>query len=142
MLRDFQQRLKVDTYAAWARGARNVMVVTATGGGKTVLFCNIVAELARPTVLISHRQELVGQAALALNREQVPHGIIAPPAIQKQIITLEQEMHGRSFFSARAPVRVAGVDTLIGHETADPWLRAVELVVQDEGHHVANDNKW
>jgi DNA repair protein RadD len=142
MLRDFQQELKARTYEAWARGARNVMVVTATGGGKTVLFCNIIAELERPTVSISHRQELVGQAALALNREQVPHGIIAPQAIQRQIITLEQEMHGRSFYSPRAAVRVAGVDTLIGHDPADPWLRQVELVVQDEGHHVANDNKW
>ncbi len=119
-----------------------MMVVNATGGGKTVLFCNIVAEMNVPTVVISHRQELVGQSALALNREQVPHGIIAPEAIQRQIITLEQEMHGRSLFSPRAPVRVAGVDTLINHDTADPWLRQTGLVVQDEGHHVANDNKW
>ncbi len=118
------------------------MVVAPTGGGKTVLFCNIVAELNVPTVLISHRQELVGQAALALNREQVPHGIISPAGIQRQIIQLEQELHGRSFYSPRAPVRVAGVDTLINHDTNDPWLRNVALVVQDEGHHVLAANKW
>lgn len=118
------------------------MVVAPTGGGKTVLFCDIVAELNLATVLISHRQELVGQAALALNREHVPHGIIAPQAIQKQIITLEQEIHGRSFYSPRAPVRVAGVGTLAGHDPRDPWLKQVGLVVQDEGHHVANDNQW
>lgn len=141
MLRDFQQRLKAATYDAWGRGARNVMVVTATGGGKTVLFCNIVAELDRPTCLISHRQELVGQAALALNREGVPHGIIAPPAIQRQIVALEQETHGRSFYSPRAAARVAGVDTLIRQET-DSWMRQVELVIQDEGHHVCAENKW
>ena len=142
MLRDFQQELKSRTYAAWGRGARNVMLVAPTGGGKTVLFCDIVAELNRATVLISHRQELVGQAALALNREQVPHAIIAPDAIQRQIITLEQEIHGRSFWSPRAPVRVAGVDTFINHDPADPWLKQVELFVGDEGHHFANDNKW
>ncbi len=142
MLRDFQTDLKARVYDAWARGARNVMVVTATGGGKTVLFCNIVAELNIPTVLISHRQELVGQAALALNREQVPHGIVAPQAIQRQIVTLEQEMHGRSFYSPRAAVRVAGVDTFINHDPADPWLKQVGLFVGDEGHHFANDNKW
>lgn len=119
-----------------------MMVVTATGGGKTVLFCNIVAELDRPTCLISHRQELVGQAALALNREQVPHGIIAPPAIQRQIIALEQETFGRSFYSPRAAARVAGIDTLINHDTADPWFKQVELFVGDEGHHFANENKW
>lgn len=142
MLRDFQQDLKARTYDAWGRGARNVMLVAPTGGGKTVLFCNIIAELQRPTVSISHRQELVGQAALALNREQVPHGIIAPDAIQRQIITLEQEIHGRSFWSPRAAVRVAGVDTLVGHDSKDPWLRQVEYVIQDEGHHVLSENKW
>jgi len=142
MLRDFQLSLKQRVYAAWGRGARNVMVVTATGGGKTVLFCNIVAELDRPTIINSHRQELVGQAALALNREQVPHGIIAPKAIQRQIVTLEQETHGRSFYSPAAHTRVAGVDTLVGHNANDPWLRQVEIVVQDEGHHVLRENKW
>lgn len=142
MLRDFQQELKGRTYDAWARGARVVMLVAPTGGGKTVLFCDIVADLNLATVLISHRQELVGQAALALNREQVPHAIIAPDPIQRQIITLEQELHGRSFWSPRAPVRVAGVDTLINHDPADPWLKLVGLLVGDEGHHFANDNKW
>jgi DNA repair protein RadD len=142
MLRDFQQELKGRTYDAWARGARNVMIVMATGGGKTVVFCDIVADLNLATVLISHRQELVGQAALSLNREQVPHGIIAPQAIQRQIVTLEQEMHGRSFYSPRAEVRVAGVDTFINHDPADPWLKRVGLFVGDEGHHFANANKW
>lgn len=142
MLRDFQTLLKSEIYGAWANGARDVMGVMATGGGKTVLFCNIVAEQNVATCSIAHRQELVGQAAMQLNREQVPHGIIAPQAIQRQIITLEQEMHGRSFFSPRADVRVAGVDTLINHDPADPWLKRVGLIVQDEGHHTLKDNKW
>lgn len=118
------------------------MGVLATGGGKTVIFSDIVAEMNVAAALISHRQELVGQAALALNREQVPHGIIAPPAIQRQIITLEQELHGRSFYSPRAEARVVGVDTFLNHDPADPWLKRVGLFVGDEGHHFANDNKW
>jgi superfamily II DNA or RNA helicase len=142
-LRDFQIELKRAVRAAWTQGAKNVMMVTATGGGKTVTFCNIVAEETTPCVLISHRQELVAQAALSLNREGVPHGIIAPAAIQRQIVTLEQELFGRSFYSPRADVRVAGVDTLIRLDpNSDPWLKRVGLVVQDEGHHVLADNKW
>ena len=103
---------------------------------------HVINEMNTPTVAIAHRQELVGQIALALNREQVPHAIIAPQPIQKQIITLEQELFGRSFYSPRAPVRVAGVDTLVNHDEADPWLRQVGLVVQDEGHHRLRENKW
>lgn len=142
MLRDFQIKLKADIYRAWHEGARNTMGVMATGGGKTVVFSDIVREMDQPSCLISHRQELVGQAALALNREEVQHGIIAPAAIQKQIIQLEMEAHGRSFYSPRAPVRVAGVDTLLNHDTTDRWLQQVGLIVQDEGHHTLKDNKW
>lgn len=142
MLRDFQGLLKGDIYRAWHEGARNVMGVMATGGGKTVVFCDIVREFDQPACLISHRQELVGQAALSLNREEVNHAIIAPAAIQKQIIQLEMEAHGRSFYDPRAPVRVAGVDTLLNHDTTDRWLQQVGLIVQDEGHHVLKDNKW
>ena len=142
MLRDFQIVAKGGVNQAWAEGARNVMLVMATGGGKTVLFSDIVKEQDTPSALISHRQELVGQSCLALNREGVPHGIIAPKAIQHQIITLEQEMHGRSFYSPRAEVRVAGVDTLNNYDPSDPWLKRVGLVVHDEGHHVQIENKW
>lgn len=142
MLRDFQVDLKGGIYRAWHEGARNVMGVMATGGGKTVVFSDIVKEMDQPACLISHRQELVGQAAMALNREEVPHSIIAPAAIQRQIIQLEMESYGRSFYNPRAPVRVAGVDTLLNHDTNDRWLQQVALIVQDEGHHVLRENKW
>ena len=142
MLRDFQVKLKADIYRAWHEGARNVMGVMATGGGKTVVFSDIVREFDQPACLISHRQELVGQAALALNREEVAHSIIAPAAVQKQIIQLEMESYGRSFYNPRAPIRVAGVDTLLNHDTADRWLKQVGLIVQDEGHHTQATNKW
>lgn len=142
MLRDFQVKAVNGVRQAWDEGALNVMLTMATGGGKTVVFSHIARELAAPAILISHRQELVGQAALALNNNEVPHGIIAPQAIQKQIISLEMEMHGRSFYQPYAPVRVAGVDTLIRHDKNDRWLKQVKLVVQDEGHHVLRENKW
>lgn len=142
MLRDFQRDLIERIYAAWARGSRDVLCVSPTGSGKTVVMGHVVRELNVPTVAIAHRQELVGQIAMALNREEVPHGLICPAAIQKQIITIQQEMHGRSFYSPRAPVRVAGVDTLVNHDDFDPWLRQVGLVVQDEAHHRLVENKW
>lgn len=142
MLRDFQSAAKAEVYTAWGEGAFNVMPVMPTGSGKTVTFCDIVREYQHPSAVIAHRQELVAQAALALNRERVPHGIIAPKQVVQQIIGLEHELQGYSTFNSRAAARVAGVDTIIRHDTKDRWYSQVGLVVQDEGHHVLQDNKW
>lgn len=118
------------------------MPVLPTGAGKTVLFGDILREHNAPACLVAHRQELTSQAALALNREKVPHGILAQKATVRQIIALQMETHGYSMYSPRAPVRVAGVHTLIRNDGKDRWFNQVSLVVIDEGHHVLRDNLW
>lgn len=118
------------------------MMVSPTGSGKTVILSAILRELDAPACAIAHRQELIGQLALSLNREEIPHGIVAPKAIQQQIVTLEQELHGRSFYSPRAQTRVASVNTLPNFNATDPWLKQVQTVIVDEGHHVLGENVW
>jgi len=142
MLRDFQQKGDADIFQAWDEGAINVMGVFPTGSGKTVLAGYVIKKLDVPTCAIAHRQELVGQIALALNREDIPHGIIAPKEIVKQIVALEMDTHGHSRYNSRAPVRVAGVDTLIKRDASDRWFNQVGLGFIDEGHHVLRNNKW
>lgn len=142
MLRDFQLAAKADAYEAWYKGAIVLMPVMPTGSGKTVLFCDIAREFNSPVVAIAHRQELVSQAAMAFNRERVPHSIIAPKKTIQQIIGLEHEWFGYSCYNSRAPVRVAGVDTLRNHDTKDRWLSQVTMGIIDEGHHVLRANKW
>ena len=143
MLRDFQQDIERRIYEAWAEpNVFNVMPVSPTGSGKTVILGKILKDFGQPAAAIAHRQELVAQLSLALNREQVPHGIIAPKTIQSQIIKAHHDTHGYSCYRYRADIRVAGVDTLAGHDTQDRWLASVGLVVQDEGHHVLAANKW
>lgn len=142
MLFDFQSEVKSACYAGWHDNAFNIMPVMPTGSGKTVTFCNIVQEFNQPSCIIAHRQELVGQAALALNRERVEHGIIAPKKVVQQIIALEHEFYGYSTYSPHASVKCAGVDTIIKHDAKDRWFSQVGLVVQDEGHHVLRKNKW
>ena len=143
MLRDFQAEVEDGIFRAWDEpNVFNVMPVLPTGGGKTVLVGSAIKRLNVPTCAIAHRQELVSQMSLALNRENIPHGIIAPKPTQQQIIRLHHETHGYSRYKYNADVRVAGVDTLPNHDAKDRWLAQVGLVVQDEGHHVLKTNKW
>src|SRR5271170_575987 len=119
----------------------NVGINLPTGGGKTVLMSDMIEKMARPTCAIAHRQELVSQVSLALNREGVYHGIIAPKKIQQQIIRLHHETHGYSRYKYNSEVRVAGVDSLRDPDK-DRWFNQVGFTVIDEGHHVLRDNKW
>ncbi len=139
-LRDYQAQSKNDVYAAWHAGHKAVLLTTATGGGKTVLFSTVLEEYDVPAVLIAHRSELLAQSCLALNREGVAHSIVAPKSTINEIIRLEHDTHGYSKFAFRAPVRVAGVDTLV--KDNEPWHAQIQLNVIDEGHHALAKNKW
>lgn len=142
-LRDFQQDVENGIFTSWNEpNVSNVMAVLPTGGGKTVLMGDVIAKMNRPTCAIAHRQELVSQVSLALNREGIHHGIVAPRTTQQQIIRLHHETHGYSRYSSRSDVRVAGVDSLRDADTKDRWFASVGLTVIDEGHHVLADNKW
>lgn len=142
MLRDYQYTLTNSIYTEWQHGSRAVVATMATGGGKTVVYSKIMQDYNAPAVLVAHRSELVSQSALALNREHVPHSIIAPKATIAEIVKLEHETHGHSSFAWRAPIRVAGVDTLVRENPSEKWLQQIALVVVDEGHHVLRANKW
>lgn len=139
-LRDYQAQSKNDVYTAWHAGHRSVLLTTATGGGKTVLYSAILEEYNVPAVLVAHRSELLAQSCLALNREGVPHSIVAPKSTINEIVRLEHDTHGFSKFAYRAPIRVAGVDTLV--KDNEPWHAQVGLNVIDEGHHALAANKW
>lgn len=143
MLRDFQVTVQNAIFSAWhERDVFNVLVNMATGAGKTVLLGDTIEKMNTATCAVAHRQELVSQMSLALNRENIHHGIIAPKSVQQQIIRLHHETHGYSKYRYSADVRVAGVDTLANHDKKDRWLSQVGLVAQDEGHHVLRANKW
>lgn len=138
-----QAEVKNGIYAAWHRGARVVMPVVPTGGGKTVIVADIVKEMNVPTCVTAHRQELVGQISVALAREGVRHSLIAPKPVIRSIVAGHMAECGRSFYDHVSTVRVAGVDTLVKMDANnDPWFRSVGLMVEDEGHHALVKNKW
>lgn len=142
-LRGFQHDVKMGMYRAWGSGARVVMPVIPTGGGKTVLMGDVAREYPGHGCAIAHRSELVGQIAVAFAREGVRHDIVAPKGVVRTIVQAQMEECGRSFYDPRAKWKVASVDTIIRRTNLDPnWMRQVGLVFQDEGHHVLQDNKW
>jgi len=52
---------------------KRVLFVCPTGGGKTMIFCDIARRSTKRVLILAHRKELVEQAA---ERIGVPHGII------------------------------------------------------------------
>lgn len=140
-LRTPQVDFKGNIYTAWNKGAVNVLGVAPTGFGKTTVMASVAQDFDAPTGAIAHRQELVGQIAMAFNREEMPHAVVAPDGVRKEIIKAEMELHGRSFYNPNAAVRVASVDSLRAYKDTR-WLEQVKLLLVDEGHHVQKLNKW
>lgn len=141
-LTDYQQEAKTGVYQAYRDGARVVGIELPTGAGKTVVMGSVAHEYDGHGVSIAHRGILVGQMSLALAREGVRHDIIAPDSLIKTINAIHMQELGKSYYSSRAPWKVASVDTIIRRDLPASWVKMVGMVHIDEGHHVLRDNKW
>lgn len=140
-LRYYQTDLVAAIDAAWAR-VQNVLAVSATGSGKTVVVAHIIKREPGASVFIAHRTELVAQASLALAREGVRHRVIGTSNLQRNCAQIHMQELGRTFYDPGAKTAVAGIDTLVRLPANDPWLQLVRLWVCDEGHHLCVGNKW
>lgn len=139
-LRPKQQQLVDDIRAAWAAGARNVLGVSPTGSGKTVMFSRIIEDEPGICCAIAHRAELVGQMSLALARNGVRHAVLAQPAVVQDIQAIHMRELGRRFVDPHSRVIVAGVQTLVNRKPE--WAPRCALWVVDEAHHLIKDNVW
>ncbi len=142
-LYDFQQKDKDGIMAAWEHGHKNILYVLPCGGGKTVVFSSILAESNGMSVVIAHRREILGQIALALAKNKVPHALIAPDKTVSFCRKQQRDSLGRSYVTPNARVFVASVDTLQARRASlTKWGLQIQNWVQDEAHHVLKDNKW
>jgi DNA repair protein RadD len=117
-LRNYQHDAVEKIKQAYRNGLKSPLLVLPTGGGKTVVFCNIAERTARKdhsVYILVHRQELLRQTSDHLDLLGVQHGVIAPG----------HSMTGDA-------VQVASVQTLARrlHRVQPP-----DLVVLDEAHH-------
>lgn len=141
-IRDYQRAWIDAIYAQWDAGHRAVLATLPTGSGKTFSFVTAAKEKAVPFVAIAHRQELVAQISLALNREKMPHSIEAPRETTRAIIHAHMANHGQSFYSPGADAHVAGIHTLAARGRKIRWLDSIGLAIVDEGHHILKGGIW
>lgn len=141
-LADYQDDAVSGIYSAFREGARNVMPVLPTGSGKTVVMGHLAHEYNGFGVSMAHRGHLVGQLSVALAREGLQHDIIAPDAVIRTICQLHVSEVGRQYYNARAPWKVASVQTLVKRQLPDTWTKQVGMIQGDEGHHYLEDNMW
>lgn len=141
-LRDYQIELVDSVRSAWARGAQNVVMQLATGGGKSECLAEIVSQCRDWSFVIAHRNELVSQLSMTLARRGVAHNLVCSETSARVISQLHAETFGRVYYDPDAPTHVASVDTLVRREGLERIFDKVRLGVVDEGHHVLATNKW
>ena len=116
------QRKAVDLIQAGFREFHKQLLVAATGAGKTQIFCETVRQhLPGRSLVLCHREELIGQAARRLESFGIP---------------AEIEM-ADSRASLDAPAVVGSVQSLMGDCRLTRWPRDhFDLVVADEAQRV------
>jgi DNA repair protein RadD len=132
-LRDYQERAVNEVRTAFASGSRAPLLVLPTGGGKTVIFSYIAANVAargKRALILVHRVELLRQTADKLREAGAQVGLINPNYTP----------------NLRAPIQVASVQTLVRRKN---WvIPDFDLIVTDEAHHVVAStykdiiNRW
>lgn len=141
-LRNYQHKFHDDINQAWRTGARNVLGVLPTGGGKTVTFSKIVGEERGASAVLAHRGELIEQMSLALAREAVRHSLIGPKALAQRCINNHINELGRTWYDPNARTACGSVQSIENFKDNSGWLNQVQLWVQDETHHLLKDNQF
>ena len=132
----YQQDLIDKTRAAWAGGARDVVIVSPPRSGKTkmaVWLSEPFLAQGVPVFMQAHRAELVKQIA----GEYAEHGhmvdVLAPSDVVAQIIHEQTKTLGRSFVRRGAPMVIGSVQTVLSRAESLPnWANRVGLWITDE----------
>lgn len=127
-LRPYQEEAVSAVRDRWAAGERAVLLVLATGTGKTTIF----GEIARRTIangkrvlVLAHRGELIEQAAARL---EAMCGVTAE--IEK----------AESAYSFESPLCIGSVQTMQGERLERMPSGWFDLVIIDEAHHSVSDS--
>lgn len=127
-LRPYQQDFVTAVEAAVERGVRKQLGVLPTGGGKTIVFSEIVRRRAdKPTLILAHRDELLQQA-----REKLVS--VAPE------LAMSTGLVKAGSNDVRAAVVVASIQTLARTSRLEQLPQNFGTIIIDEAHHAAADS--
>jgi len=130
-----QITLESDIFNAWNSGAKDVLAVLPTGGGKTILNASIIKKMNVATAVMAHRVELVVQLSHALAQFGIRHDLIAPRSVISTIT--------HNYYDPASAVKVGSVQTLRSRtHLYSEWIRQVLLYCTDEAHHLCKKNQW
>lgn len=118
MLRDYQLKALDLIKEEFLNGHKKVLLWMATGGGKTVVFCEMIKRVRarnKKVIVVVRGRKLVDQASERLHREKVEHGVL---------------MAKHWNYRPHLPVQVCSIDTLIARELKPD----ADLIVIDEAH--------
>lgn len=145
-LRPYQEWCVQQVTEVWGR-VRAVLLVLATGGGKTVIFTSIMHSHNGAAAAVVHRKEIVSQIACGLAKLGVKHRIIAQPNTITLIRRKQLKLFGKSFVDPHAQCGVVSVQTLTSKSAQNnaalqQWVKQLTLCVFDEGHHYVKTGLW
>lgn len=127
-LRGYQQEFVDAVEDAVRRGVRRQLGVLPTGGGKTIVFSEIVRRRAdKPTLILAHRDELLQQA-----REKLVS--VAPE------LSMSTGLVKAGSNDVGAPVVIASIQTLARESRLHQLPKHFGTVIVDEGHHAVADS--
>lgn len=123
-LRPYQNAALTSIRELFKTGEKKVLLHLATGGGKTVVFCEVLkrtTENNKYSIIVVKGRKLVEQASDRLTREGVEHGVL---------------MAGHKLENPFALVQVCSIDTL----TSRKLKPNADLIVIDEAHMATSES--
>jgi ATP-dependent helicase IRC3 len=132
-LRDYQEDCIQTVLKSLKHGEKRLGISLATGSGKTVIFTHLIDripppnELARQTLILAHRRELVEQAARHCSKTY-PNK------------TVQVEL-GSNHASGYADITVASIQSIMSGDRIMKFDPArFKLLLVDEAHHIVAPN--
>lgn len=144
-LRPDQSNLKSAIYDEWNGGAQNVLAVSATGSGKTIITTDVMLDghnQGLTELVMAHRNELVGQMSRAVAMRGIKHRIIGSASTIAGIVQEHRAEFGRSFVNPDARCSVGSVQTIASRmDQLRPWAAQVDRWTLDEAHHAIGNER-